>query len=92
MTDWAARHDARQLSAPASASRTGRTGELLACLWDILCIYKKGRTVLLQTFDAILHHHFVERPVLGGQLRMRRWGADCQIGSLPAPQGQHSNM
>jgi hypothetical protein len=59
------------------------------CLWDLLRIYKKGRTVLPKTFDMVLYQRFVERPVLGGQLRMHRWGEDCQIGALPAP---HESM
>ena len=92
MTDWAARHDARQLSAPASASQIGRTGELLLCLWDLSCIYKKGRTVLLKRYGMVPYQRFVERPVLGGQLRRHRWDEDYQIGALPALHGKHGNM
>lgn len=53
---------------------------------------RRAVTVLPKRLDMVLYQYFVERPVLGGQLRMHRWEEDCRIGALPAPHGKHGNM
>ena len=48
--------------------------------------------MLLKRYGMVPYQRFVERPVLGGQLRRHRWDEDYQIGALPALHGKHGNM